>query len=83
MPQWGSGRSIGDTVDPENRPRGTLNLVAFGDALFELTTHAPVEAHGAYGMRKATECLWFTIDNAADFEEMLAARLPGGVHRSD
>jgi len=61
----------------EEKPRGTLNLVAFGDALFEVTTDIPVEARGAYGIRKATDRIWFTIDAPADFEEMLALRLPG------
>ena len=60
----------------EEKPRGTLNLVAFGDALFEVTTNVPVEARGAWGMRKSTERIWFTIDNASDFQERLSNR-PG------
>ena len=58
----------------EEKPRGALNLVAFGDALFEVTTNAPVEAQGAYGMRKSTACVWFTIDDPTGFEEMLSSR---------
>ena len=58
----------------EEKPRGALNLVAFGDAFFEVTTNAPVEAHGAYGMRKSTACVWFMIDDSTGFEEMLSSR---------
>ena len=57
----------------EEKPRGALNLVALGDALFEVTTNGTVEALGAYGMRKPTTCVWFTIDNPTDFEEKLSA----------
>jgi hypothetical protein len=60
----------------EEKPRGTLNLVAFGDALFEVTTNTPVEARGAWGMRKSTECIWFTIDDPSDFQERLSSQ-PG------
>jgi hypothetical protein len=59
----------------EEKPRGALNLVAFGDALFEITTNAPVEAHGAYGMRKPTECVWFSIDTPDEFQDALSTRL--------
>jgi hypothetical protein len=61
----------------EDKPRGALNLVAFGDALFEVTTNAPVEAQGVYGIRKPTTCVWFTIDDPTDFQEKLSSQLPG------
>jgi hypothetical protein len=61
----------------EEKPRGTLNLVAMGDALFEVTTRVPVEARGVYGISKSTERIWFTIDDAADFQEQLSSQLPG------
>ena len=63
----------------EEKPRGALNLVAFGDALFEVTTVAPVEAHGAYGIRKTTECVWFAIDTPDEFQELLSIQLSGGA----
>jgi membrane protein YdbS with pleckstrin-like domain len=63
----------------EEKPRGALNLVAFGDALFEVKTDAPVKAHGAYGMRKSTACIWFTIDAPDEFQETLSMRLSGGA----
>lgn len=66
----------------EEKPGGTLNLVAFGDALFEVTTSAPVEAHGAYGMRKETECVWFAIDAPDEFQETLSIRLSGAAPAS-
>jgi hypothetical protein len=61
----------------EEKPRGTLNLVAVGDALFEVTANAPVVASGPYGFRKSTQCVWFTIDDAEDFEVALSVRMPG------
>ena len=58
----------------EEKPRGALNLVAFGDALFEVKTDAPVEAQGGYGMRKQTACVWFMIDDPTGFEETLSSQ---------
>jgi len=63
----------------EDKPRDCLNLVVLGDALFEVTTDGPVEARGAYGMRKRTTSIWFTIDDADDFQERLSDHLPGMV----
>jgi hypothetical protein len=62
----------------EDKPRGTLSLVAFGDAHFEIVTKTPVEARGAYGIRKTTECVWFTIDTSDEFQQMLSTRLSNG-----
>lgn len=59
----------------EDKPRGALNLVSFGDASFEIATRQPVEAAGPYGSRKSIDVIWFAIDGAADFEEALRARL--------
>jgi len=67
----------------EDKPSGTLNLVAIGDALFEVTTDTQVEAKGAYGIRKMTDRIWFAIDDPADFEAMLSERLPGVENRLD
>ena len=62
----------------EDQPKGTLNLVALGDPLFEVTTDVPINAHGVYGMSKSTDCVWFTIDDADDFQKVLSSRLPIG-----
>jgi hypothetical protein len=61
----------------EEKPRGALDLAVFGDAIFEVTTNGPVEAHGAYGTRKPTECVRFAIDAPDEFQEMLSIRLSG------
>jgi hypothetical protein len=59
----------------EDKPRGTLNLVALGDALFEIKTRTPVEARGAYGMRKAVSSVWFVIDEPEVFDRQLRERI--------
>ena len=59
----------------EEKPPGTLNLVAFGDAQFEIRTARPVEARGAYGMRKMTDRVWFSIDDPATFQDQLGRHL--------
>jgi hypothetical protein len=58
----------------EEKPRGGLDI-AVGGALFEVTTHDDVVAHGAYGIRKSARCFWFSVDDPADFEEELSRRL--------
>jgi hypothetical protein len=59
----------------EDKPRGTLNVVAFGDPQFEITTENPLDALGIYGMKKAVQHIWFAIDNPRDFESELKRRL--------
>jgi len=67
----------------DEKPPGTLNLVVFGDALFEVTTDLPVEARGAYGTQRTAERIWFTIDAPTEFEKALSDRLSGGESRLD
>ena len=55
----------------EEKPKDVLNLVAIGDAHYELTAREPVVVNGAYGMRKTTRRIWFTIDDPAAFEAAL------------
>jgi hypothetical protein len=67
--------SMGRVSALEDKPRGTLDLVPFGDALFEVTTDAPVVACGPYGIRRSTTRIRFTVDDPSGFEDALSRHL--------